>query len=723
MNDSNLVYIEAELKRLDLLLHRQILRLRTSYQLSLDEFRGLYISNEQVDSLINQASNQDEAVPTVEELTGRAEALRETNREMTSDDLPWARVAKEFGLSQFEQDILLLALAPEINVKYETLYAYLNNDVTRKWPTHDLALNLFSNNSTEKANIRQYLLPEATLYRSGLLQSVQDTPGRTSWLAGGFFLPPVISQQILGIDSFDPILVPFIEQVKPLKGWQDLHLSSGMEESLQACIRLLGQSAPDKPTPVLIFEGRYGSGKREAAEAICQDMGIALLCLDLDSVRASSESLNMIIQRTRLQQRLQNFGIYVEELGALFDKEGNPLTEGFQVVRELIMFKAPVFLASPPELGWRELMKGQRCLSFQFGDPSYTDRLTLWKKTISQNSSSASDPDLKVLANRFVLNAGQISDAVLSATDSCNLSGDDASEKKLSHERLFDAARAQSDQSLGRLAVKVNTIHGWDDLVLPKATLRRVKEIASAIENRQLVYSEWGFDRRITLGKGLMILFSGASGTGKTMTAGVIARDMGLELYKIDLSAVVSKYIGETEKNLDRIFRAAQCSNAILLFDEADALFGKRSEVKDAHDRYANIEVAYLLQKMEEHEGVVILASNLSNNIDQAFARRMHYVLTFPLPDETHREQLWRGMFPPQVPLGDDVDLQFLARQFQLAGGDIRNVALDAAFLAAQDGRIVTMEKLTKAMSRQMIKQGKIPSHTDFKQYHSLIAL
>ena len=170
---------------------------------------------------------------------------------------------------------------------------------------------------------------------------------------------------------------------------------------------------------------------------------------------------------------------------------------------------------------------------------------------------------------------------------------------------------------------------------------------------RHVVYSEWGFAQRIASGKGLKVLFAGASGTGKTMTAGVIARDLGLDLYKIDLSGIVSKYIGETEKNLDRIFRAAHASNAILFFDEADALFGKRSEVKDAHDRYANIEVAYLLQKIEEHEGVVILASNLSKNIDDAFSRRMHYVIEFPLPDERHRELLWRGMFPPEVPLGD----------------------------------------------------------------------
>jgi SpoVK/Ycf46/Vps4 family AAA+-type ATPase len=217
------------------------------------------------------------------------------------------------------------------------------------------------------------------------------------------------------------------------------------------------------------------------------------------------------------------------------------------------------------------------------------------------------------------------------------------------------------------------------------------------------------------------VLFTGASGTGKTMTAGVIARYLGLDLYKIDLSSVVSKYIGETEKNLDRIFRTTRASNAILFFDEADALFGKRSEVKDSHDRYANIEVAYLLQKVDEHEGAVILASNLSKNIDTAFSRRMHYVVEFPLPDESHREQLWRVMFPAQVPMGKDLDFAFLARQFPLAGGDIRNVVLDAAFLAAQDGRVVRMQHVICALARQVLKQGKAPSPAEFKQYYELI--
>jgi SpoVK/Ycf46/Vps4 family AAA+-type ATPase len=256
---------------------------------------------------------------------------------------------------------------------------------------------------------------------------------------------------------------------------------------------------------------------------------------------------------------------------------------------------------------------------------------------------------------------------------------------------------------------------------LPPSTLGRLRELAAAIRHRHIVYGQWGFGERVVTGTGIKALFAGVSGTGKTMAAGVIARELGLDLYKIDLSGVVSKYIGETEKNLDRIFRAARAANAIVFLDEAEAIMGKRSEVKDAHDRYANIEVAYLLQKLEEHDGIVILATNLKRNIDDAFNRRIQYVIDFPRPQETERERIWRGMFPAVSPLDPDVDFGFLARQFDLAGGDIRNVVLDAAFLAAEDGGVIGMGAIVEALARQLAKQGKTPIGNDFGKYQPLL--
>jgi SpoVK/Ycf46/Vps4 family AAA+-type ATPase len=215
------------------------------------------------------------------------------------------------------------------------------------------------------------------------------------------------------------------------------------------------------------------------------------------------------------------------------------------------------------------------------------------------------------------------------------------------------------------------------------------------------VYGEWGFDRKLSLGKGLNVLFSGPPGTGKTMGAEVIARELGLDLYRIDLSQVVSKYIGETEKNLDRIFNAAENSNAILFFDEADALFGKRSEVRDSHDRYANIEISYLLQKMEEYQGVSMLATNLRQNLDEAFVRRLQAIIEFPFPNEEYRRKIWEGVFPAEAPLAEDVKFDLLAREVRLAGGNIKNMAVAAAFYAATDGDKIRMKHLVQAAHRE----------------------
>jgi SpoVK/Ycf46/Vps4 family AAA+-type ATPase len=274
-------------------------------------------------------------------------------------------------------------------------------------------------------------------------------------------------------------------------------------------------------------------------------------------------------------------------------------------------------------------------------------------------------------------------------------------------EDLFAAARAQSGDALAALAHKLEPGYGWADLVLPSDSLAQLHEICQHVTHRQRVLGEWGFDRKLSLGKGVNALFVGPSGTGKTMAAEIIANELRLDLYRIDLAGVVSKYIGETEKNLDRVFSAAENANAILFFDEADALFGKRSEVRDSHDRYANLEISYLLQKMEEHEGIAILATNLRQNVDDAFMRRVAFTVHFPFPDLDSRRQIWQRVWPPETPLADEVDLDFMARQFKLSGGNIKNIALASAFLAAADGERVTMAHLRHATRREHQKMGK----------------
>ncbi|MGH7597037.1 MAG: ATP-binding protein, partial [bacterium] len=318
---------------------------------------------------------------------------------------------------------------------------------------------------------------------------------------------------------------------------------------------------------------------------------------------------------------------------------------------------------------------------------------------------------------KFRLTPGQMQDALIAAHNQAQLrAGENA---VATMEDLRQGCRAQSNQKLGALARKLTPHHSWADITLPRHAIAQLREICAQVKHRAKVYGDWDFGRKFSLGKGLCVLFYGSSGTGKTMAAEIIANALQLEIYKIDLSTVVSKYIGETEKNLSKIFQEAETSNAILFFDEADALFGKRSEVKDAHDRYANIEINYLLQRLEEFEGLAILATNFRKNIDDAFFRRMHFAVEFPFPDESQRYRIWQQHFPPPAPRAEDIDFNFLASRFNLTGGNIKNIVVNAAFLAAENSGVINMAHLIHATKREFEKIGRLCTATEFAPYQT----
>ena len=282
-------------------------------------------------------------------------------------------------------------------------------------------------------------------------------------------------------------------------------------------------------------------------------------------------------------------------------------------------------------------------------------------------------------------------------------------------------ARQASSSRLGELAARLPPGYRWEDLVVPERQRELLQSISAYLRHRDRVLSDWGYEKTVARTQGLKVLFAGESGTGKTMAAQVLAAELGLEIFRVDLATTVSKYIGETEKNLDRIFGAAEGSNAILFFDEADALFGKRSEVGDSHDRYANIEVAYLLQKMEGYPGAVILATNFRRNIDDAFVRRLDFVIDFPFPEADDRRRIWDRVLPEEAPRAEDVDLDFLSEKFKLSGGAIRNCSLAAAFQAADDDSSISMRHLVRAVAQEYGKQGRLTLEADFERFHDVI--
>jgi SpoVK/Ycf46/Vps4 family AAA+-type ATPase len=339
-------------------------------------------------------------------------------------------------------------------------------------------------------------------------------------------------------------------------------------------------------------------------------------------------------------------------------------------------------------------------------------RKAVWEKGL-QNQVPEAGPWAAQLASQFRLTPGQTHDALEFAGNECAMRD---GQREIDLADLYRACRHQSNQKLGELAVKIEPHYGWEDLVLPDDKVVHLKEICSQVKHCYRVFGEWGFDNKLSYGKGLSMLFSGSPGTGKTLAAQVIASELQLDLYKIDLSGVVSKYIGETEKNLAKIFQEAETSNAILFFDEADALFGKRTEVSDAHDRYANIETSYLLQKMEEYEGVVIMATNLCENMDDAFTRRIRFIVEFPFPDEVSRLNIWQTHFPQEAPLSEQIDFEYLSQELKISGGSIKNIVLNSAFLAAENGSMISMEHILHGAKREFEKIGKLWSEKDVHQ-------
>ena len=499
-----------------------------------------------------------------------------------------------------------------------------------------------------------------------------------------------------------------------------------LRDDAKAALPTLVKQARESREPLrLYFYGPHGTGKRRTAEALAREIGTSLLIVDLEPSLAADTSFGQTLRLIFREALFRRAVLYLEGLDSL--RRDGRSTQFGQLTEFLIEDAGITILAGVRP--W--IPSGRvpaRIISVPFPIPDFAERRNCWGANLEAAGVTLDARVLEPMASRFRLTPEQIAEAVGAAGDHARWeaaagSRDEAPAAKaaLTASDLFTAARKQSGQDLAALAHKIEPIYTWPDIVLPADTVLQLREMCQRVARRQQVLGQWGFDRKLSLGKGVNALFAGPSGTGKTMAAEIIANELELDLYKIDLSGVVSKYIGETEKNLDRIFTTAENANAILFFDEADALFGKRSEVRDSHDRYANIEISYLLQKMEQYEGVAILATNLRQNMDEAFTRRLQFIVEFPFPDEAHRRQIWEVLFPPEAPLEAEIDLDFLARQFRLAGGNIKNIVLSAAFLAASDGGRIGMEHLIRATWRECRKLGRALGPGDFGKYAEVI--
>ena len=718
--ENNSDYLSAELARLNLLIRREVSRWRQhSAEGAQDIFRGVFISEGEIDELLDASA---EARPDpLQDLEERVAALGEeitTRRAATLEKgiyLPLAHLLHIFSLSEFEERIVFICLAPELEQRYEKFYAYLQDDVTRKRPSLNLVLKLLCSGPAEALQARSLFSAQAPLFRSQLLSHA--TGDDSHLLTRGLRLDERVVNFLLGSGGLDKQLGACLRPLGSAPQLDDLRWPAEFKAQLLGLAKTYLRSKQGLQSRMLIFNfhGPRGTGRKALAAGLCRELGIPLLVFDMREVLGRYQDFEEAVRRIFREAVLTPGAIYLENFDRLL-KDERAASALPHLTRAVEEFGWLTFLGT--ESAWESdgLFKAHIYLSIELGMPDTPTRTSLWPKMVESNNLVAEDVNWEELSTKFRLTPGQMLNALVAAYNSALLR--DAALPTLTADDLNLACRSQSNQKLGASARKLKPSHTWDDLILPRNGLAQMREVCAQLRHRQTVFDYWGFGRKLSLLKGLCVLFYGQSGTGKTLAVEVIANELQLDAYKIDLSTVVSKYIGETEKNLSAIFDEGENSNAILFFDEADALFGKRTEVKDAHDRYANIEINYLLQRMEEFEGLVILATNLRKNIDDAFFRRMQFAIEFPFPDEGNRYHIWKQHFPANAPVSEDIDFDFLATRLNVSGGNIRNIVVNAAFLAAENSGRIGMKHLVRAARREYEKIGRLCNEVEFSPYH-----
>ena len=580
-----------------------------------------------------------------------------------------ARLAAIFGLSEFERDILLLCAAPELSSRVGELCARLHGDPQRRYPTLAMALSVLPNPHWSA------LAPQEPLRRWHLVELVRDGSLTDAPLA----LEERILHALAGVGGMDERLAGLLERVAAPGRLSPSHAS--VAERIGAL-----WSPTVERIPMIELIGPDTSAKIALAAAACQALGLSTFRMRAEDIPATASERTMIA-------RIIGRELALAEAALVLDSAAARERPDRVIAHFAASIPGPVILALEEPLA----ETAPRQVRLDVAPMSDEENRAAWSAALGPGH-----PEVDRLAAAFRLDGAQIAAAVASAETGAP--GDLGT-------RLWNACRLGARRRLDDLAQRIDARATWDDLVLPSPQVATLRQVAMHVRHAGTVYRNWGFAAKANRGLGIAALFAGPSGTGKTMAAEVLANEIALDLYRIDLSQVVSKYIGETEKNLRRIFDAAETGGAILLFDEADALFGKRSEVKDSHDRYANIEVSYLLQRMEAYRGLAILTTNLKTAIDQAFLRRIRFLVHFPFPEAAQRAEIWRRIFPEETPTAG-LDHARLG-QLTIAGGNIRNVALNAAFLAADRGAPVSMDDIRRSALAEYAKIEKPMTSTE----------
>ncbi len=683
MNYKNLEQLAAGLRYMDSVIFSAVARAQEAGFDPANSLRGLVITDEDAQFLA--------AKEPLAAIWGSDGDVPPFPAALRHEDSPLADMGYIFGLSDLDLAIVLLCFAVEIDQRYERLYAYLQDDVTQRRPTVNLIMNLLGSTVRERFQVWERLGPEMPLRQFKLLDCLPDpTRPHSTFITHQVKLDRRTVTFLLGNDEID--------------------------ERIQHAVRLLPAPAtPQRPSPVaealapyadshqpplMLLYGEDDAAKAADVSAFCASLNLPVIRVDLHKLAHADAPLETAWGITLREALFHGAALLLDQWSAVLDERSRP---NERIWRDIVGLNRLVFISAAQPWEPLDELRQRRLLRLSYTLPSYSARIQLWQQSLHDLGIHLPAADIAAVSNKFRLTTDQIARAVQAAADWAATKG-----RALQVDDLIQGAQAHASLRLDQLAQHIQPRYTWHDLILPPEQTQQIRELIDRVSYAATVHTEWGFGAKGAPIRRVSALFAGESGTGKTLAAEVIAHELGLVMYKIDLSSVVSKYIGETEKNLKTIFDEARAGNAILFFDEADALFGKRSEVKDAHDRYANIEVAYLLQQIENYDGVAIMATNLRQNLDDAFTRRLDFVIDFPFPDAEYRQQIWKIHFPSRAPISPDVDIMEIAERYRLAGGNIRNAALAAAFLAASENSSITMQHIKRAIRREHQKMGRL---------------
>jgi hypothetical protein len=610
---------------------------------------------------------------------------------------PFGRIITNMELRPLEIETLVTAMAPHLDPPIADLFNLVRGPTSgRRGVDLGLVAQLFRLKRAERVALLDAIDPDRPLMEWRLIQALPAESMEAYGSLSHRSLRPTFDflSAVCGRTELAPELTRHTTLSRHPAELDDLVLDPALRTRVEA-VCTVARGGLDASTPWLVVWGLAGCGKRTLAGRIAASAGRALIAFD--PLAAERGTFDDVCPRVQREALIRNALLYVGPLSPeLLERNGRELVKRFR------RYPGPLVIgvdgSTPPRIA-----ADHPLWELHVPVPSEAARLTLWKRGLPDEARSATVNPTS-LARGFKLTPGEIARASLEARLIAQAEGG----RKVAHTDVRDGIERQLRNELGEVATRLHVKARWEDLVLPPDHMERVHEFISRMKHADTVYERWGFGRRVGYGKGLIALFSGPPGTGKTMLAGLIASSLDLDLYQVELSQVVSKWVGETEKQLRRVFDLAQRAHAVLLFDEADSLFAKRTEVNTSNDRFANMAVNYLLQQLEQYTGIAVLTTNKESALDEALQRRVTLHLHLEIPDLRERIELWKSFLPPTAPVEGAVDFELLAAEFQLSGGYIKNAAVRAAFLAASHDAAIGMELLRLASALELEDMGRV---------------